>query len=371
LFLLTESISFLKFSFIISIMSSFNYEVPIDDGFFGEEEDEGEGMIRPTIVMGKAEKILSWDVDPSWTVKKFKERINEMELGELPESKEAKMDLSCGGVTLVDDKTLRASGINNNLCKIVVINHLNGGAQQAVQRRMDTRNPLLKGRGTRKPDCINGEDKLPRARLPCGCAFCAETMFNYIGDWFGKVYNNSDPPCPNCKIPAPWPLTACIAALTPDEFKNYSRILHNRKKAAFSLLYSNCPACEANVKRPESLSQNRVGCPLCRKYDFCFICKGKWGGGGLQVCGNKSCPMVEIQSILDNSAEATISGKENIPVWRACPKCNQVCRWQKACKHMLCPDRKNCKFEFCMVCLQNWSGHDEKLCQKKPKQKFT
>jgi hypothetical protein len=354
-----------------------DYEV--DDSFFGEEGD-GDGdegdkgddkMIRPVLIMDLNAKPLSWDVDPSWTVSNFKQKIVDMELGKVPEGKNYKMDLYFNSITLVDNKTLRDSGINDSTCRILVVSHLNGGAQQSVRRRIDTRNALLKGRGTRKADCINGEDKLPRAKLPCGCAFCAETMFNYITDWFSKIYNKSEPPCPNCQIPAPWALTACIAALTFDEFKKYSRILHTRKKAAFSLKFSNCPACKANVKRPDCLSQNRVGCPLCRKYDFCFICKGKWGGAGLQVCGNKSCPMVDRQNILDNSAEETISGKENIPVWRACPKCNQICRWQKACKHMLCPDRKNCQFEFCMVCLQDWESHKEDLCQKKPKQKFT
>jgi hypothetical protein len=341
----------------------------------GEGEGDGEGeektkTIHPQLSKGKGFKKIDWDVNPEWTVAEFKKELINNEGYTVPQGKEHTIDLIVNSKILKDISKLCDVGVNDDNSQITIYHHLNGGAQQLKRRVIDVRNPLLKGRGTRHVDCINGEDKLPRAKLPCGCAFCAETLFNHITSWFEKPHNDCEPDCPNCHKMVPWVVTACIAALSVAEYKKYSLILRRRKLQALSLEFSQCPSCETNVKRPESLGQNRVGCPVCRKYDFCFICSGKWNGNGMQVCGNTSCPMVDRQNVLDNSPLATISGKADVPVWRACPKCTQLCCWKKACSHMLCPDRKECKFEFCMICLQDYDGH-KSPCEKKPKHKFT
>merc|ERR1719229_30124 len=55
---------------------------------------------------------------------------------------------------------------------------------------------------TSKPDCIMGyttADGIPRAEMPCGCAFAADTMYRYMKSIFEKNYRETKIICPMSK----------------------------------------------------------------------------------------------------------------------------------------------------------------------------
>jgi hypothetical protein len=313
-------------------------------------------------------KPRDWFAESTWTVAMLKQVIIDKELGTTTQQqKQPSLDLRFNTL-LEDHKTLAHYGITSSLCIVFVITKVLGGALAvAPRRRMNTKHEMLRGRGTLEPDCINGEKKAPRARLTCGCAVCAETAFNYIVHSF-----SSDPeltevlcPNPNCKKTVPWPLIACIAALTEQEFVKYTRILKRRQKQKEERLFKLCPFCQTLVAKPDQLNTNRVRCIRCSKADFCFCCCKPWKNGGMQVCGNEHCATTRLQKELD-SCETTNNFGKPCPVLRACPQCLALVQWKDKCRHINCPN-KECKYEFCLVCLQKFPCSN---CQVAGRQKL-
>jgi len=359
-------------------MADINYdETVVDENFFGDddnEQPEGSQGFNPTIQMDKVNgsRPRDWLAYSHWTVSELKTQIINCELGHLVKQHKAPtLDLFYSGKALDNAKTLLWYGITSETQVIHGYAHLNGGAMAVVKRRMNTRHKLLQGRGSKKSDCINGEDEEPRARLTCGCVVCSETAFNWIVHSFSTNTLMTEVTCPNpkCNKPLSWPIMACIAALTQEEFKKYTAILKRRRAAAQRRHFTNCPLCQANVTRPKSLNISRVRCPMCDKADFCFSCNQTWKKGGTELCGNANCSSAQLQVLLD-SCETTnnFAKSKPCPKFRACPQCLQFIMYREACKHINCPN-KECNHEFCLVCLRKWPCVDA-TCQVADRQKL-
>jgi len=327
----------------------------------------------PRIQLNSHAKQATFQVQRSWKVLKLKETLAECEIGDKVKGKEPKIKLIYNGKLLENDRTLEYYKITSQLT-ITVIATVNGGAQapNSSVRRMDRKQKLLKGRGSRDPDCINGEDIEPRARLPCGCVFCAETVYNSIVHQFSTKWDMTELTCPNCDALTPWPLLACVGALSKDEFKKYTNLLRRKRKDVQRQHSLNCPFCSANVSRPQSLGQNRVRCRICSKQDFCFECQKPWKKGGLQLCGNPECGTTSCQKLLDTCEMIVTSDKkEPCPKFRACPHCLQIVEYRKACSHIICPNRA-CQKQFCIFCLRNYPCSKEVgACVCAPRQQLS
>jgi len=356
-----------------------NYnEDDVGENFFDEEEGDGEGQgqgqgqgesgksvvqdtpFHPRILMDTkiGSKKRDWFAYPSWTVLQLKEKVIDCELGHVVKQATAPtLELFFNSKALDNGKTLLFYGITSEMQTICGFVHLKGGAMAvAKKRRMDTKHPILKGRGSRKPDCINGEDVEPRAKLTCGCVFCTETVFNWVVHSFEENPLMTELTCPNpkCNKPVAWPIMACIAGLTQQEFNKYTAILKRRRTAAQRRHFTNCPFCQANVTRPNALNISRVRCPLCNKADFCFSCNQMWKKGGSQLCGNENCSSTQLQVLLDTCDTTNNFQKAKpCPKFRACPQCLQFVMYREACKHINCPN-KECNYEFCLVCLNKY-----------------
>jgi len=359
----------------------------VPDDFFNANEglpvDRNQGFY-PCISMDLKSpgKRLSWLAYPKWTVLEFKLKIVDMELGaKVKQEKAPELTLVYSAKTLENPRTLESYGINSEMQAMFLAVTLNGGPQAVVKRRMDPKQPLLKGRGSRQPDCINGEDKEWRASLTCGCVICAETAFNWICHSFSSNPFLTDLTCPNpkCGKSVAWPLLAAIAGLTQGEFNKYTIMLRRRQEGAMRRHFTSCPFCKTSVTRPKALNMIRVRCPLCSKADFCFCCSQIWKGGGVQLCGNDSCTTAQLQKML-NDCETTDYFKKAkpCPKMRACPQCLQLVIYRQACSHIICPN-KECPgpsangqpgpYEFCLVCLRKYPC-DSSTCQVADRQKL-
>eukprot|EP00486_Rosalina_sp_Unknown_P007543 CAMPEP_0201577224 /NCGR_PEP_ID=MMETSP0190_2-20130828/23495_1 /ASSEMBLY_ACC=CAM_ASM_000263 /TAXON_ID=37353 /ORGANISM="Rosalina sp." /LENGTH=311 /DNA_ID=CAMNT_0048009023 /DNA_START=37 /DNA_END=969 /DNA_ORIENTATION=- len=125
---------------------------------------------------------------------------------------EKKIEIKKGGKNMEDHKTLGDYGITAGVhLPLVVSFKVSGGAEskddeddeddEDEYRPRKLRKRKHKGylTLTSKPDCIMGytdEDGIPRAEMPCGCAFAADTMYQFTKSFFGNNLSESKAVCP-------------------------------------------------------------------------------------------------------------------------------------------------------------------------------
>lgn len=308
-------------------------------------------------------------------------------------STEKKIELKKNGKNMEDHKKLADYGITNGChLPLVVSFKVRGGAEskyEAKEEDEDYRPRKLrkkKHKGyltlTSKPDCIMGytdSDGIPRAEMPCGCAFASDTMYRFSKSIFENSLTEAKAICPMpkgtyCKGNDkqrlwPWALVFAIADLSDKEISYYTNAIQNRISGS-----KNCPHCGAVTERPDDLRISRVRCNVCCKSDWCWNCSKVWAHGGLgPICGNDNCMGAEIIKILKNCGEVAapwsdINNKgKMIPKTRACPKCNSPLEYVEACKHIWCIC---CPHQFCFNCLGEWNkvcSHNQSCDYKEQK----
>jgi len=191
------------------------------------------------------------------------------------------------------------------------------------------------------------DDNRPRAEMPCGHAIGAQSMYQYIKWRLSKDLTTNSICCPECEKQWDWNLVAQVADLSLSENLRYQQIMADRIMKRSGI--KKCPKCQMLGQASESLNIFRAECASC-KTNYCWACEKVWKKGGLQICGNENCPVLEIQLVLDNCEKVTAeySGLE-MPKIRACPRCLTFVEHNTGCKHMLC---KGCKWHFCFSCLK-------------------
>jgi len=234
---------------------------------------------------------------------------------------------------------------------------------------------------TTDEDCImqEGDNGELRAKMPCGHAIGAQTMYQYLKMVLTANEYSYSINCPvkECNGPTEWDffLVARVADLSESESLKYQKVIGERccRKSEVKT----CPSCGAHCVRG-GLNTFRAACPACHQQDFCWECQKLWKGSGLQICGNENCPVLEIQKMLDSCTFVTASSSNIvIPKKRACPKCLTIMEHDPGCKHIKCC---GCGWNFCFSCLEmetdkgkgGWKcgSHTDK-CNVAPTQKLT
>ncbi|KAK1426350.1 hypothetical protein QVD17_15021 [Tagetes erecta] len=189
-------------------------------------------------------------------------------------------------------------------------------------------------------------DKISTAA--CGHPFCNTCWTAYI-----STSINDGPGCLTLRCPIP----SCGAAvgvdmvnmLTSDEDKTkYQRYLlrsyieDNRKTK-----WCPAPGCDCAIEFDLGSGSYDVTCHC--SYSFCWNCTE-------EAHRPVDCETVS-KWIMKNSAES-----ENMN-WilansKPCPKCKRPIEKNQGCMHMTC--NPPCKYEFCWLCLGQWSDHGER-----------
>ncbi|KAI3683425.1 hypothetical protein L1987_83928 [Smallanthus sonchifolius] len=208
--------------------------------------------------------------------------------------------------------------------------------------------------------------KPPKAReLPCGICFesypldkissaaCGHPFCNTCWRAYISTSISDGPGCLTLRCPIP----SCGAAvgvdmvsmLTSDEDKKkYRRYLlrsyieDNRKTK-----WCPAPGCDCAVEFDLGSGSYDVTCHCA--YSFCWNCTE-------EAHRPVDCDTVS-KWIMKNSAES-----ENMN-WilansKPCPKCKRPIEKNQGCMHMTC--NPPCKYEFCWLCLGQWSDHGER-----------
>lgn len=195
--------------------------------------------------------------------------------------------------------------------------------------------------------CFENYEHSQMCAAPCGHLYCRKCYTAYI-----TFAINDGPVCLRIRCPE----TSCAVAIGPDmisslvsdEFKEkYARVLFNSYlENDKETKWCPAPGCNYAVKFDLSNSIYDVSCAC--KYSFCWNCSEETH----RPVGCKTVKMWMVK----NSSEA-----ENTN-WilansKPCPKCKRPIEKNHGCMHMTC---SMCKFEFCWLCLGDWSKHGKK-----------
>lgn len=176
---------------------------------------------------------------------------------------------------------------------------------------------------------------------------------------------------------APWdhPEMPDIFAMTVAEEEEFL-MKQKENLLLFVLNYIQCPTCRVLIPRPsDDPKLTRTHCDKCEETegvaaDFCYKCGEEWKYD--DICMSDDCTFKKQNKILQECSVVEIDYISNVPTVRACPNCNTLYEHLEACRHMKCktPKCKNEEFEYCHVCLSEWTSHytDENGCRVAPRQ---
>ncbi|KAF7066580.1 hypothetical protein CFC21_072535 [Triticum aestivum] len=192
--------------------------------------------------------------------------------------------------------------------------------------------------------CFEGYSTTALSSAGCVHLYCHECWEGYI-----SASINDGPGCLSLRCPEPsctaMVLEETINRLAKDEEKvKYKQFLscsyvEDNKKIKW------CPAPDC-TRAVEFLGDENYDVSCMCKFSFCWNCTE-------ETHRPVSCETVS-KWILKNSAES-----ENVN-WiiansKPCPKCKRPIEKNHGCMHMTC--RPPCKFQFCWLCLGDWSEH--------------
>ncbi|KAL0452078.1 UNVERIFIED_CONTAM: putative E3 ubiquitin-protein ligase ARI8 [Sesamum latifolium] len=185
----------------------------------------------------------------------------------------------------------------------------------------------------------------------CGHPFCADCWKSYVA-----VSINDGPGCvamrcpePKCKAVVGLDMVELVASEV-DKQKYHHFLLRSYFDSKRNLKWCPAPGCESAVQFDADDSNNYdVACDC--GYKFCWNCTQE-----------RHRP-VECETV-DKWTKQNNSEAENttwiITFTKQCPKCRRNIEKNQGCNHMTCG--KPCGYEFCWLCLEDWTEHAYRVC---------
>jgi ariadne-1 len=202
------------------------------------------------------------------------------------------------------------------------------------------------------PICLDDPLKSEAFALSCGHYFCRRCYGMFLNSQVGSGPECLNAWCPGvndvkdkggsekCKLRIPQ--SAMKEFLTPENAVKYeSYVLNAFVDSHPKLRFCPSPGCE---KIAIGSAVTHVDCHCSQP--FCFRC-------GEEVHDPSSCGQLgEWKEKCNNESE---TANWIIANTKKCPKCQARIEKNQGCNHMKC---KNCSFDFCWQCMEEWSKHN-------------
>jgi ariadne-1 len=187
-------------------------------------------------------------------------------------------------------------------------------------------------------------------RLNCGDYFCKDCIKTYLTEAVNGGKSCAATKCPRSDCPELIFDAAFKEFLTPFMFKKYETF-KTRYIIDQSQIFLDCPGKECRniiMLQDKTKTDNK---PLNLKCEcgsaFCLNCKGD---------GHRplDCDKYKEWTGLIFDKDGKLNTLWMMKNAKQCPKCHVPIDKNGGCMHMTC---KNCKYEFCWICLGDWKQH--------------
>lgn len=196
--------------------------------------------------------------------------------------------------------------------------------------------------------CYDELDNTPSNGFGLGCNhfFCTSCFKYYLSNLVKEGPHCVTAHCPEHKCKQAVTKAVFKHFLSPADWETYTRYVSRRFiECTKTLRYCPAPNCE---KVAVSSGCNNICCEC--HFQYCFGC-------GEEEHVPASCEQVSQWNIKCNSDGE--SAKWIFANTKKCPKCCTRIEKNQGCNHMTC---RQCKHEFCWICMGNWIGHS--TCNK-------
>eukprot|EP00033_Pygsuia_biforma_P003688 GCRY01004040.1.p1 GENE.GCRY01004040.1~~GCRY01004040.1.p1 ORF type:complete len:532 (-),score=106.18 GCRY01004040.1:678-2081(-) len=194
------------------------------------------------------------------------------------------------------------------------------------------------------PICVDAIKEESRVTLPCGHFLCHDCFVQYLT---GKIQEGQSIEiiCPmyKCNIKVGEDIIKQHLSSQPEILEKYFEF-KTKSFIDFSHSVFWCPA---------------PGCKLA------LNASSVEGDVGVCACGFRSCIKCREEAHAPASCEQVVAWRKKCKddsethKWihvntQDCPKCHSATEKNGGCNHMIC---RQCKYEYCWVCMGDWAGH--------------
>lgn len=214
--------------------------------------------------------------------------------------------------------------------------------------------------------CCETYDLVTVYSLTCNHEFCINCYYQYVYNevGHGRLISCINTDC-NYTIPHDDIEEILYRIEGKDELVKIERPLSaNRLLVATAKIYIDshsaykwCPSADCTnftelirsdeMDEPESTDISRVPIVACLEgHEFCFGCKYE---------NHLPCPCWIVKKWIQKCEDDSETANWIEANTHSCPKCDSAIEKNGGCNHMVC---KKCKYEFCWICMGNWSDHN-------------
>ncbi len=179
--------------------------------------------------------------------------------------------------------------------------------------------------------------------MGCDHQFCADCYRGYVVSAVGSGPACILLNCPEHKCDEALPSTLFEKLCDEKSFKRYQQfVLRHYVEQSKTMRFCPAPGCE---KIAMGSGVYRVTCDC--GHNFCFKC-------GEETHEPTSC--AQLQQWEEKCQSESETANWIIVNTKKCPKCDSRIEKNQGCNHMHC---KLCHHDFCWMCMQPWSDHDQ------------
>ena len=217
--------------------------------------------------------------------------------------------------------------------------------------------PTTKISKTSRKRCITSEDEdceicfdsFPpplMASLDCGHRFCTSCWNEYLTSKIMTEGISERIACAaqNCEVLADEESVMRLIRISTVRLKYKNLMMNSFVECNRLLRWCPSPDCNKAIK-VQYIDSRAVTCSC--GHSFCFICGQNW---------HEPVKCDLLRKWMKKCTEDLASCNWIAANTKDCPTCDYTIEKNGGCNHMVCGNQ-NCRFEFCWICLENWTVH--------------